>query len=212
LRINVISESSAREDFHLFQQPSRFSGGHQVYSCSLGCYGLINYESSGAVLTFQIDPRLYAAVHQAPAWPTIGQFSGYPIVARRVDLAGGGVAMAASVDPQGLTPPQAVSDAPAGAFRIMTGTFEQYLILHLGSAVEANGLLGLSSFVCAPPDHSIDCAPVARFYVRKGFWPARQIIDFERSTADAAVCDFTVGGTEATVTYRPDGSWTVEMC
>ena len=55
LTINVKNYEPQAQGFFFFQQPAIYTGGGQVYSNSLFSQTLVNYDSGGSILTFQVN-------------------------------------------------------------------------------------------------------------------------------------------------------------
>jgi len=215
LTINVRNQTSSTQNFYFFQQPAVFTGGSMVYSNSLYSQSLPSYDQTGAVLTVQADAQIYAAIQQAHSMPAVGKSSGYASASRPIDLTSSGSSMrnwtTASVNPLGLTQPTAGSGVQPGAFRITTPVYAPPAIYNIGSAVQVNGGVGLSSFVLANPANHTDCMPVPKFYVQTGSYTAGTVINFTSSSVYAAICDFGGGYSTMNVALNADGSWTVQI-
>ncbi|WP_421697292.1 hypothetical protein [Ancylobacter sp.] len=215
LTINVTNRISATQNFYFFQQPSIYTGGSRVYSNSLYCQSLGNYDSTGSVLTFQVNIQSYACIQQTANEPQIGQPSGFASAVRAIDLAPvSGTAndsTTASVNPLGLSPPTVGQYVQPGAFRIITPTYQPPYMYNIGSAVQANGSVMLSNFVVASPANTTDCQPILRYYVQTGSYIPGSVINFTQSSVSAALCDFTGGYSTINVTLNQDGTWTVQM-
>ncbi len=79
-----------------------------------------------------------------------------------------------------------------------------------GSAVQTlTGGIVLSNFVTAQPNSNIDCQPIIKFYVQTGTYTPGTVMNFTSSSATAALCDATPGYSSFSVSYNPDGTWTV---
>ncbi|WP_371345657.1 hypothetical protein [Ancylobacter sp. IITR112] len=215
LTINVTNRTSATQDFYFFQQPSIYTGGSMAYSNALYCRTLGVYDYTGSVLTFQVNIQPYACIQQTNTQPQVGQPSGFAPAFRAIDLApASGTAndcTTASVDPLGLSPPTVGQNVPAGAFRIITPTYQPSAMYNIGSAVQVNGSPVLSNFVVASPANTTDCQPILRYYVQTGSSMPGTVISFTHSSVFAAMCDFTGGHSVMNVTLNRDGTWTVEM-
>lgn len=215
LTINVTNRMFTVQSFYFFQQPSLYTGGSRVYSNSLYCQSLGNYDSTGSVLTCQISRQPYACIQQAYQQPQVGQSSGFASAYRAIDLApASGTAndcTTASVSPLSLSPPTAGPNVQTGAFRIITPTYEPSSIYNIGSAVQVNGSVVLSNFIIATPASTTDCEPILQFYVQTGSYIPGSVINFTQSSVNAALCDFTGGHSTVNVTLNQDGTWTVQM-
>lgn len=55
LTINVKNNQPQTQSFYFFQQPAIYSGGRPVYSNSLFSQSLGSYNSTGSILTFQVN-------------------------------------------------------------------------------------------------------------------------------------------------------------
>lgn len=215
LTINVTNRTAATQNFYFFQQPSLYTGGSMVYSNSLYCHTLGNYDSTGSVLTFQANLQYYAAIQQTNTQPQVGQSSGFASAFRAIDLApASGTAndcTTASVDPLGLSPPTVGQNVQEGAFRIITPAYQEPPMYNIGSAVQTNGSVVLSNFVVASPANTTDCQPILRYYVQTGSYTPGTVINFTQSSVNAAMCDFTGGHSSINVTLNPNGTWTVQI-
>ncbi|HJV42964.1 hypothetical protein [Caulobacter sp.] len=215
LTINVINRQNFTQGFYFFQQPALYSGGSTVYSNSLYSQNLGNYDATGAILTFQVSMQYYAAIQQAHSLPSVGQSSGYATAMRPIALApAGGTAndwTTASVNPLGLTAPTVGVGVQPGAFRITTPPYAPPALYNIGSAVQVNGGVTLSSFVIANPASNTDCQPILEYYVQTGQYTAGTVINFTQSSVNAAICDFTGGYSVINVTLNPDGTWTTQV-
>ncbi len=214
LRIIVTNNTPSRQDFHFFQQPAVFTGEGQVFCNSLFSEPLQPYRPSGANLTLQMRQQPFAGIQRAKTRPQIGLPSGDASFNRPIDPAPHiGEAndwTTASVDPLGLSRPTAAADLRPGNFRMTMPMYRQTDLYNVGSAVEVHGFPVLSSFVVAQPDTTVDCSPIARFYVRTGRHTAGSVVDFTTASIHAAICDFTDGGTVVNVTLNPDGTWIIQ--
>lgn len=214
LTINVTNQISATQNFYIFQQPSIYTGGSRVYSNSLYCQALGNYDSTGSVLTFQVSPQPYACIQQTNNEPQVGQHSGFASAYRAIDLApASGTAndcTTASVTPLGLSPPTVGQNVQTGAFRIITPTYQPPYMYNIGSAAQANGSIMLSNFVIANPTNNTDCQPILQYYVQTGSYTPGTVINFTQSSVNAALCDFTGGHSTIDVTLNADFTWTVQ--
>ncbi|WP_026221374.1 hypothetical protein [Ancylobacter sp. FA202] len=215
LTINLTNRTAATQSFYFFQQPAIYAGGSQVYSNSLHCQYLGNYDSTGSVLTFQANLQYYAGIQQTNNQPQVGQSSGFASAFRAIDLApASGTAndcTTASVDPLGLSQPTVGQNVQAGAFRIITPAYQAPPMYNIGSAVQTNGSLVLSNFVVANPLNTTDCQPILRYYVQTGSYTPGSVINFTTSSINAAMCDFTGGHSTMNVTLNPDGTWAVQI-
>jgi hypothetical protein len=214
ITINVTNRSPAIQSFFIFQQPAIFSGETQVYSNSLYCQTLLPYSTSGTILNFSIVAQIYAGVGEQTSPLMVGQPSIALAGVQPVGLAQhGGVSIddttAISEGPMlELSAPVRGADVPPGSFRIITPTFDPALSSYnAGSAVQmVSGEVMLSSFVKAPPAANVDCQPVNIFYVQIGTYEAGTVLDFERSSFGAAICDSSAGFTTFNVAYNADGT------
>lgn len=209
--INITNKTSGAREFFLFQEPGEFGGGSRVFSNSLGFYRLANYDSSGALLTFQVNRQTYAAVQSASGGPQVGQASGYASAAQPIERAPGKAWTTASVSPLGLSPAVAAHGVQPGAFRITTPAYQPHTRVNLGSGVEMNGEVVLSSFVEASPNNNADCRISDKFYIGTGGKARGAVIDFRESKERAAPCDFNGGRTTANIVLNPDETWTVQV-
>lgn len=209
--INITNKAGGTREFFLFQEPGEFWGGSRVFSNSLGFYRLPSYESSGALLTFQVNRQLYAGVQSASDSPRVGQASGHASAAQPIERAPGRAWTTASISPLGLSPAIAGQGVQPGAFRITTPAYQPHTRVNLGSAVEMNGEIVLSSFIEAQPNYNVDCRISDKFYIGIGGKTRGTVIDFNESSGRAALCDFNGGRTTATVVFNPDETWTVQV-
>lgn len=213
LTINVTNNMPSTQSFFFFQQQSVFVGGPQAYSNSLYSQPLGSYEQTGAVLTFQVSAQVFACIQQAHTMPTVGESSGYSTATRPIELSGvsgANDATTAQVNPLGLSQPTANPGVTPGAFRITTPAYGPPESYNVGSAVQVNGGMILSSFVTAMPNYNVDCQPIQKFYVQTGIYTPGTVINFIQASVNAALCDFTGGYSVIDVTLNPDGTWTVQ--
>jgi hypothetical protein len=220
LTINVQNQSPYQEQFFIFQQPAVYSGGPGSYSNSLYSRGL-NGADSGDQLTFQTNTQYSAAVQETrTATPQIGTASGYESVTQLIDLGASNNTPAnndcaqmtwdASSQALGLCAPVNNPQVPAGAFRIVTATYNPTTTpFNVGSATVVNNNIVLSNFVIGAPNTNVDCQPILKFYVQTGSFAQGTVMNFTYSSTTAAVCDFTGGKTSILVVYIADGTWTV---
>ena len=216
LTINVKNLGREVRGFYFFQQPVKFSDGSPVYSNSLYSQSLGSYDSTGSILTFQVDMQYFAAIQQANSRPQVGQVSGHLFASRAVDLApatgAAGDWTTASVSPLGFMRPQAGAGVRAGAFRITTPAYPPSAFYYnVGSAVQVDGGVRLSSFVVANPDNDADFQPILKYYVQLGNPHAGAVINFQQSSVNAAVCDFSGGYSAINVTLNRDGTWSTQV-
>ena len=215
LTINVRNMEYQTQNFYFFQEPSKYTGGGEVYSNSLYSASLANYEESGAVLTFQVNLQYYAGIQEANTPPQIGQSSGFSSASRAIDLAPAEGQSndwtEATMDPLGLSATKPGDGVQPGAFRISTPIFEAPPFYNVGSAVDVNGSIVLSNFVQANPNSNTDCQPILMYYVQTGQYTPGTVMNFTQSARTAAVCDFTGGYKVANVDLESDGSWNVTL-
>lgn len=214
LTINVINRSHLTQDFYIFQQPATFSGGGHPNSNSLFAVPLGSYDATGSTLSFMVRNQPYAAIQQAHTPPMVGQTSGFASAARAIDLArpdaSSNDGTIASVSPLGLSMPRPTSGVAPGAFRITTPSFQPMAtLINVGSAVETQGAVVLSSFVQGQPMTNIDCAPAPVFFVQTGRYTPGTVLNFDMSSMTAARCDFSGGASAYDVSYNMDGTWTI---
>ncbi|WP_371348157.1 hypothetical protein [Ancylobacter sp. IITR112] len=216
LTINVKNLEAATQNFYFFQQPANYTGGGAVYSNALYTQSLGNYQSTGGLLTFQVNLQYYAGIQQASNQvPQVGQSSGFASAIRAIDLApASGTAddcTTASVNPLGLSPPTVGQGVQEGAFRIITPIYQPPAVYNVGSAVQVNGGVVLSNFVVANPASNTDCQPILTYYVQTGSYTPGTVMNFTQSSVGAAKCDFTGGHTIIDVTLKADGSWSTQI-
>lgn len=219
ITINVTNNSPTVQNFFFFQQPAVYSGGQQVYTNSLYTQTLLPFATSGAVLTFTMVLQYYAGVQQQVAPPQVGVASGQLGAIQAIGLtpAQGGSATnnttSMTVSPSlGLSVPVSTQGPQAGAFRIVTPTYNPVLTAYnAGSAVQAlSGAITLSNFVTAMPNTNLDCQPIIKFYVQTGTYTPGTVMNFTSSSVNAALCDATPGFTTFNVSYNVDGTWSVQ--
>lgn len=217
LTINVKNYEPQAQGFFFFQQPAIYTGGGQVYSNSLFSQTLVNYDSGGSILTFQVNLQYYAGIQQANTPPAIGSASGYASASRPVDLAPAAGDSGkpndwttATVSPLALSAPTYGEGVQPGAFRISTPSFTSPPYYNVGSAVEVNGGIVLSNFVQANPLSNTDCQPILKYYVQTGSYTPGSVMDFTQSSANSAIADFTGGYTVCNVTLNANGTWSVQ--
>ena len=215
LTINVRNHEVATQNFYFFQEPGVYSSGQQVYSNCLFTRALGNYPNTGGILTFQVSTQTFAGIQQAHSTPQVGVASGFASASRAIDLAGSSRSSddwtTASLSPLGLSHPVAGAGIPKGAFRISAPPFPLTDDYNIGTAVEINGGLALSSFVVARPNLDTDCQPVLKYYVQTGSYTPGSVMDFGRANINAAVCDFTGGHSVIDVTLNANGTWSVQI-
>lgn len=219
ITINVTNNSPTVQNFFFFQQPAVYSGGAQVYTNSLYTQTLLPFATSGAVLTFTMVLQYYAGVQQQVSPPQVGIPSGQLAAIQPIGLtpAPGGTqtnnTTSMSVSPSlGLSVPVSTQGPQAGAFRIITPTYNPVLSAYnAGSAVQSlSGAITLSNFVTAQPNTNLDCQPIIKFYVQTGTYTPGTVMNFTSSSINAALCDATPGYTTFNVSYNIDGTWTVQ--
>jgi len=216
--INIVNNSNSFQNFFVFQHPAVYQGGPQVYSNSLWNQGLLPSGEGGSTATFLMLQQFYAGVQQQVSPPVVGGVSGYSSAIQPIGLtpAAGGAptnnTTNMTVQPAlGLTPPVNTTGPQAGAFRIVTPTFNPGLTpFNAGSASQSlAGTVTLSNFVVANPNQNIDCQPVLKFYVQTGTYTPGTVINFTTSSTNAGLCDATPGFVTFKVVYNIDGTWTV---
>jgi hypothetical protein len=216
--INIVNNSSAFQNFYVFQEPAVYTGGQKVYSNSLWNQGILPNSQGGSSATFMLLQQFYAGVQQQITPPEVGGVSGYSSAIQAIGLtpATGGTptnnTTTMLISPAlGLTPPVSTTGPQAGAFRIVTPTFNPTVTpYNAGLASQSpSGVVTLSNFVVAQPNQNIDCQPVVKFYVQTGTYTPGTVINFTTSSTNAAVCDATTGFVTFNVIYNIDGTWTV---
>lgn len=214
LTINVTNNSNDTQSFYFFQQPAVFTGGAMVYGASLDCEVLGPYEETGATLTFQPAAQAYACIQQARQAPQVGVLTGHSSASRAIDLAGSSdsaSATTASFNPLGLSAPANDPGAQPGSFRMRIPVYNpQTQTYNVGSGVQTDGRVVLSSFVSAMPNYTFDCRPIRTFFVQRGDKPSGTVINTVNDSVDAARCDFAGGHSAMNVTLNRDGTWTVK--
>jgi hypothetical protein len=218
ITINVTNKSPNLQNFFFFQQPAQYSGGAQVYTNSLYTAPLLPSSTSGAVLSFTMILQYYAGVQQQVQPPTVGQASGQLAASQPINLTPASGTPPANttnmiVSPSlGLSVPVPTAGPQAGAFRIVTPTYNPALAnYNAGSAIQTlQGGITLSNFVTAQPTTNLDCQPVIVFYVQTGTYTPGTVMNFTSSSINAAICNATPGYTTFNVTYNADGTWTVQ--
>jgi len=218
IQIVLTNNSPQTQNFFFFQQPATYTGGTDVYSNSIQNITLAPAATSGGSYTFLAAVQYYAGVQQAYSLPTPGQTSGYNTATRAIDLAPavGGTptndATAMTLTPSlGLSVPASAAGVAAGAFRIVSPTFNPTLNTYLGGSAVTNpqGITTLSNFVLVQPSQNLDCQPILKFYVQTGSYTAGTVMNFISSSVNAATCDATTGFRTFNVSYNADGTWTV---
>ncbi|AKI01260.1 hypothetical protein IMCC20628_02562 [Hoeflea sp. IMCC20628] len=166
------------------------------------------------MLTFQVNMQTYAGIQQAHSMPQVGQSSGYSSACRAINLApASGFAndwTTGSVLPFGLTMPAAGTGVKPGAFRITMPPFQPPVVYNVGTAIEVNGDIVLSSFTVAKSNSNTECQPVMKYFVQTGSYTPGTVMNFAQSSVNAALCDFTPGYSVIDVTLNADGTWTVQ--
>ncbi|MBN4004056.1 hypothetical protein [Nostoc sp. LPT] len=216
--IHIVNNSSAFQNFFVFQKPAIYVGGPTVYSNSLWSQGILPSSQGGSSATFLMLQQYYAGVQQQINPPVVGGVSGYSSAIQPINLTPqppdtttkNTTSMIVSPG-LGLTPPINTSGVQTGAFRITTPTFNPTLTPYNGGLASQSptGAVTLSSFIVAQPNQNIDCQPVLQFYVQTGTYTPGTVINFTTSSANAAVCDATTGYVTFIVAYNVDGTWSV---
>lgn len=216
--INIVNSSSAFQNFYVFQKPAVYTGGQDVYSNSLWSQGILPSSQGGSSATFLMLQQFYAGAQEQTTPPIVGEASGYSSAIQAISLtpaAGGPPTKNTTtmvLDPAlGLKPPVNTTGPQAGAFRIITPTFNPTLTpYNAGLASQSeSGRVILSNFIAAEPNQNIDCQPVLQFYVQTGTYTPGTVINFTTSSTNAAMCNATTGFVTFSVTYNVDGTWTV---
>ncbi|MGH8761662.1 MAG: hypothetical protein ACREUR_00330 [Nitrosospira sp.] len=216
--INIQNNSSAFQNFYVFQQPAIYVGGPQVYTNSLWSQGVLPSSEGGSSATFMMLQQFYAGVQQQINLPAVGGVSGYSSAIQAIGLtpaAGGSPTNNTTsmiISPAlGLTPPVNTTGPQAGSFRIITPAFNPTVTpYNAGSASQSpSGAVILSNFVVAQPNQNIDCQPVLQFYVQTGTYTPGMVINFSTSSVNAALCNATTGFVSFNVSYNIDGTWSV---
>ncbi len=216
--IIIVNNSSAFQNFYVFQKPALYAGGPTVYSNSLWNEGLLPSSQGGSSATFLMLQQYYAGVQQQTTPPAVGTASGYSSAIQAIDLTPqppdtttkNTTSMIVSPG-LGLTPPTNTSGVQTGAFRIITPQFSAIATpYNLGLASQSpSGAVTLSNFIVAEPLQNIDCQPVLQFYVQTGGYTPGTVINFTTSSTNAALCDATTGHVTFKVAYNVDGTWFV---
>lgn len=212
LTINVRNFAPQAQSFYFFQEPSKYTGGGQVYSNSLYHAYLGSYNDTGAILTFRVNLQYYAGIQQTNKMPAVGQSSGFLSASRPIDLtkASGDPtnnSTIASVQPVGLSTPAFAPNAQPGSFRVTTPVYDLGSSFNVGSAVEVQGGIVLSNFVLANPNSNTDCQPILKFYVQTGQYTPGTVMNFTQSSVSAALCDFTDGAAFINADLQSNGLW-----
>lgn len=216
--IIIVNNSSAFQNFFVFQKPAVYVGGPKVYSNSLWSQGILPSSQGGSSATFLMLQQYYAGVQQQMTPPVVGGVSGYSSAIQAIDLTPEPPdtttknTTSMMVDPAlGLQPPTNTSGVGKGAFRIITPTFNPIATpYNAGLAAQSPaGKVTLSNFIVAPPGQNIDCQPVLQFYVQTGTFTPGTVINFTTSSTSAALCDATTGHVTFTVAYNVNGTWSV---
>ncbi len=219
--INIINNSSSFQNFFVFQEPAKYTGGLKIYSNSLWSQGLSPSSEGGAVATFLMLQQYYAGVQQQIHLPKVGEASGFSSAIQPIDVTPEqpntatknttSMILPSESSGLGLTPPTNTSEVQTGAFRIITPPFNPISTpYNLGLASQSPmGQVTLSNFIVAPPNKNIDCQPILKFYVQTGTYTPATVINFTTSSKDAAVCDATQGYVTFKVAYNVDGTWSV---
>lgn len=209
--IHVINNSPDPQTFYIFQQPAVYSEGSKVYSNSMFSMPL----STQMELTLTLPAQYYAGVQPQLEPVKLGQANLTPFAEVPIDLCSTG--NESDTTTMSVAEGLALSDAAngegleEGAFRIFTPVFtpSSAFSYNAGPAMNVGGKIILSSFVTVSPDQMIDVQPILKFYVSTGHYSATTVIDFEVESSRAALCDGTTGQETFSVTYNPNGIWTV---
>lgn len=223
IKINIINEHENPHVFYVFQQPSIYNGGVEVYSNSLFSTMILPGSEGDNVCTFLINKQILAGVQQRYTPIQNGQPSGDTLAIQELKLTGPkggyrGNGTQMFTEPEvGLKKPHDALGAPESGFRITSSSFSSHLYQYNGGFAISlpSGEVVLSNFVDVPPFRHVDCNPFFKFYVQTGNSPspspfaAGNVIDFAKSSTKAALCDATNGFNSFNVTYKRDGTWNV---
>lgn len=216
--INVRNNSPTLQNLFFFQQPGIYAGGAEIYSNSLYSQLLLPYASSGAILSFTVTTQNFAGAQQQIVPPIVGQPSGQLAAIQAIGLTPGQGGAPTNntttmiVTPSlGLTVPVNTVGPQPGTFRIIAPVYNPVLqAYNAGSALQTlTGGIVLSNFMTAQPNTMIDCQPSLKFFVQTGTFTPGTVVNFTSSSATAALCDATPGYTSFSVTYNPEGTWSV---
>jgi hypothetical protein len=222
LKIIVINAQSVSNNFFFFQQPAVYTGGPKVYTNSIYARTLPP-SNQGATITMLANLQFYAGVQEAnTSTPPVGEVSGFESATQAIDLATRNntplhldcskMTWDNDTKSLGLVAPVNDPGVQEGAFRVITAQYNPAITpFNAGSAVMINNNIVLSNFVVAGPNRNIDCQPILKYYVNIGAYQAGTVMNFSESSVTAALCDFTGGFVQATVTYKVDGNWDVQM-
>ncbi|TDT50866.1 hypothetical protein DFO53_4594 [Enterobacter sp. AG5470] len=218
LKFNLTNQSEHALDFSFFQEPAIYTGGTKVYSNSIQSVHLGPYSEGASTFTFLLNMQFFAGAQQSYTPPVVGKQSGYLSAIRPVDLTPAEASGAKnnsttlSLNPFGLSAPEADVHAQPGSFRFVSPVYDPDLNnINAGSAVQlADGSVVLSNFTTLLPNQYLDCQPILKFYIQTGAYEAGTVMNFTRSSAAAAPCDATKGENTFDVTYNNDGTWSVD--
>ena len=212
-QIILENKSGHTEQFFLFQEPAKYTGGAETYSNSIYKTTLRSGTSQDIIT---IQQQYKAGVQEQAKNIVIGQPSGQKGDIKNVDITPATGApkdnlVNVLLDPLGLSEPESAEGVQAGAFRITTPVFNPNLTkINVGLAVKCDEKIVLSNFVMGKPNRNVDCQPVVLFYLNVGSYLPGDVINFSESSRDSAVCDATNGYTNFKVTYLANGTWNVE--
>lgn len=222
--IIVQNMSASTQYFFVFQQQATFTpavASSSIYSCTLGCQAVGNYDSTGAVINFQMGAEIYAgAISTAPP-PSPSECEAMVATAstdvvRSIQLATSSSSSALdcttlTINPLGMSSPVNQSGIATGAFAVKVPSYTPAPSpeLYCGLAtINGDGTVLLSSYIAPTPNATMSCKPAQIFYVAIGYEEEGSVIAYD--TSNAACCDFTTGYTLITVTYNPDGTFSTQ--
>lgn len=229
-KIVVINNSSQSLPFSLFQAASRYDSPAEVVSTSLDCQPLRPFSQAGTALSFSVDPQVYAGAQETMPNSFSNSTTQSYLLSRSLAAADASQTTAVqkvsptqgtgsssanftimSVDPVGLSPAVAKENISPGAFCISVPAYTPPVPSYkIGTAaVNQDGSVILSSFIQAPPNQLVSITVLQIFYVAAYAYPTGSVIDYATATSSAAECDFSAGYTTYTVSYGPNGSFSV---
>ncbi|MFK0165195.1 hypothetical protein [Rhizobium sp. NPDC090279] len=218
--------------FYVFQKRATFQppvSAGSIFSSSLGCQSVGNYQGSGAQIVFGLDKQIYAGAIStaAPIPPTQFKASISPGVSRFAvsttstarpialsDGSGGGSPAnftELTADPLALSTPLYQAGIPAGAFAIKVPAYTPTPLPELVcgvAAMKADQTVILSSFIAPVPNATLNCTPEQIFFVKTGYKATGDIVDYDES--NSARCDFTTGFGTIIATYNSNGIFSTQ--
>lgn len=216
----VENNSPNAQEFFFFQQPAVYSGGAKVYTNSVGHGSLPPYDPQRtSQVEFTLLQQYYAGVQRQSSPPVVGQVQTGLVSQVDIDIAPSsgptppdGTTVVIGDDSLYLDMPVVTPGVELGAFRITTPSYapSQHQFNVGLSTTNNDGEVLLSNFISGEPSKNTDVQPIVKFYVNTGSYKAGTVVNFNTSSATAAVCDATAGQLLFHVTYNANGTWSVK--